>query len=128
MGKITLIFVFITFFTAAIFAQNDYGCPTLRVTGPSEAIKLGETATFSASLFGNYDEKKVRYKWFVDKGKIIEGQGTTLISVSTIGLEDTTITVAVEVTGLPCGNLIEYETTYPDESPQIILVDHFAIR
>lgn len=116
MTKSILIIIFITLFGTAIFAQNDSGCPILHITGPPGVTKLGETATFSASLSGDYDEQKIRFNWSVDQGEIIEGQGTTVITVSTAGLEDSTITATVEISGLPekCGLLSASETGIPD--------------
>lgn len=118
--------MFITLFGTAIFAQNDSGCPTLSIIGPTSVIEPGENGTFSASLEGNYDKKRVQYKWSVDVGKIIEGQGTSLITISTVGLNDTTITAGVEVSGLPCGNLTEYEMMFNDPPPRITIVDGFT--
>lgn len=128
MIRIISILIFITLFSSAIFAQNDSGCPTLKITGPPSAIKIGETATFSASLFGNYDEKVIRFNWAVDKGKIIEGQGTTVITVSTEGIEDSVVTAILEIKGLPekCGTISASETGIPFDPPSIEL--HFVIE
>ena len=47
------------------------------------------------------DSNKIKYIWSLDKGKIIEGQVTQVITVSTEGFVDTTTTATIEIKGLP---------------------------
>ncbi|CAN5746909.1 hypothetical protein BH20ACI4_BH20ACI4_09830 [soil metagenome] len=74
-------------------------CPTVSITGPSSAVQPGDTMTFTANVSGG-SQDSVTYNWSVDKGTIIEGQGTPVITVSTEGLEDTTVEARVVVGGL----------------------------
>ena len=74
-------------------------CPAISVTGPSSVVQPGETMTFTANVSGG-SQTDVTYDWSVDKGTIIEGQGTPVITVSTEGLSDTTVTATVLVGGL----------------------------
>jgi hypothetical protein len=55
--------------------------------------------TFTANVSGG-SQTDVTYDWSVDKGTIVEGQGTPVITVSTEGLVDTTVTASVVVGGL----------------------------
>lgn len=74
-------------------------CPTVSVTGPSSVVQSGETMTFTANVSGGSQDTPT-YSWTVDKGTIVEGQGTPSITVSTEGLVDTTVTATVEIGGL----------------------------
>ncbi len=75
-------------------------CPTsISVADPSAAVKPGETLTFAASVVGGSQDSPT-YNWSVDKGSIVSGQGTSTITVSTNGLEDTTVRASVEIGGL----------------------------
>ena len=56
---------------------------------------------FSASVGSQEKNYNVKYKWTVDKGKIINGQGTTTIQVSAEGLQDVVIYATFEIEGLP---------------------------
>ena len=60
-------------------------CPTVSVTGPSAVVQPGETMTFTANVSGG-SQTDATYNWSVDKGTIVEGQGTPVITVSTEGL------------------------------------------
>lgn len=75
--------------------QPPCNCGSLEVSGPPAVVKPGETMTFTASIVGG-DQQNVTYNWSVDRGEIISGQGTSTITVSTDGLEDTTVNASVE--------------------------------
>ncbi|MEO5859861.1 MAG: hypothetical protein ABIR33_13035 [Pyrinomonadaceae bacterium] len=74
-------------------------CPTIKVRGPAGITNSGDEMTFEAEL--NVIGPKLSYSWSVDKGTIIEGQGTREISIATDGIAGETITATVEVEGLP---------------------------
>lgn len=100
-------FIFIAFLFLTLsplsFGQN-LNCPKISVTGPLAAVQSGETMTFTANMdASDIDFDKITFQWSVDKGTVIEGQGTPTIIVSTEGLVDTTITATVEVKGLTSG-------------------------
>ncbi|MDQ3713597.1 MAG: hypothetical protein M3388_15430 [Acidobacteriota bacterium] len=57
-------------------------CPTLSVTGPADVTAPGQTMTFTANVSGGTSES-ITYNWTVDRGTIIEGQGTPSIRVAT---------------------------------------------
>lgn len=126
MKKIFLITIFIFTFCILTFGQNS-NCPTISVTGPSSATQPGETATFTANVSG-IEMSKIEYRWSVNKGTIIEGQGTSTITVSTEGLEDSTLTAIVETKGFPkgCPNS-DAETTIPFDPPWSVLIDELEI-
>ncbi len=101
MKKILSASIFILTFCVFAFGQNA-NCPTISVTGPASVVLPGENMTFTANVSG-VDLNKIEYKWSLEKGKIVEGQGTPVITISTEGLKDTTTTVTVEIKGLPAG-------------------------
>lgn len=85
-------------FCLSAFAQSELlPCSGVVVTGPNFTLQTGEVMTFTASIFSEVKYKDLKYIWAVDKGKIIKGQNTNTIQVSTEGLSDTTITAAVEI-------------------------------
>jgi hypothetical protein len=126
MRKILIASTFILTFCILAFGQNSV-CPTISITGPPFAAQPGETVTFTANFSGD-NLTKIEYKWSVDKGTIIEGQGTPVITVSTEGLEDRTITTTVEIKGLPegCPNT-DSETATDCSGPDPILFDESGL-
>jgi hypothetical protein len=74
-------------------------CPTVAVSCPEE-IKVGERATFTASLTSGPGSPKETFNWTVTDGKIVYGQGTPSITVDTTEVKGETITATVEVGGI----------------------------
>ncbi len=102
MEKILSTIIFTLLFSFSAFAQNENSqCPSITIAGPSEVVQPDEIIFFTATISGEVKNYQTRYKWTVDKGTIIEGQGTTVIRVSTEGLSDTTVTAIFKIEGLP---------------------------
>lgn len=76
-------------------------CPTLIVESPSQKLKDGKIAVFTAQVRGG-QQTFVKYKWFVSAGEILKGQGTSKIKVETTGLAGRMITATVEIDGDLC--------------------------
>jgi hypothetical protein len=76
----------------------DCQCPQLSVTGPAEVVRPGQSMTFTANATGG-NQEITGFNWTVSQGTITSGQGTSSITVDTTGLEDTTITATVTITG-----------------------------
>jgi hypothetical protein len=78
-------------------------CPTVKVFGP-QGVTLDKEIVFRAEIGVIYP--KLDYLWQLDKGIILDGQGTPKITVSTFGLRGQTITATVQIAGLPdhCAN------------------------
>ena len=75
-------------------------CPTLSVTGPADVTTAGETMTFTANVSGGSGET-VTYNWTVDRGTIIEGQGTPAIRVATTAdMVGNSVTATVLIGGI----------------------------
>ncbi|MFZ1702444.1 MAG: hypothetical protein WBO10_14715 [Pyrinomonadaceae bacterium] len=100
-------------------------CGDLSITGPNSATNSGETMTFSARVTG---EKDVTYEWEVDKGRIISGQGTSTIRVSTSALSDEAITATVTTKSSceTCGHT-ESETGIVVAAPAPVKIDEFEM-
>ena len=108
MKKVLSAIIFVFLFCLSTFAQNESSqCPSITILGPSEIVQPHEILFFTATISGEVKNYNTKYKWTVDKGTIIEGQGTTVIRVSTEGLSDTTVTATFEIVGLPkdCVNI-----------------------
>lgn len=107
MKRIISVFTFVLIFSVFGFGQaENSSCPTIEVIGPDSAIHSGEIMFFSALLNGKTSNYKVEYEWSVDQGTIINGQGSSVIQVSTEGLRETVIDATVVIRGLPaqCSN------------------------
>lgn len=107
--------------------EPECECPTVSVTGPSAVVEAPATMTFTANLNGGSQDAPT-YNWTVDKGTIVEGQGTPTITVSTEGLVDTTVTATVEVGGLcaTCPPVSDSETGVVAPVPGPIEIDNFG--
>lgn len=75
-------------------------CPTLSVSGGG-VIKAGETVEFTANVSGG-TAADITYNWTISQGEIIEGQGTSKITVKTTKETTGTITATVEIGGDLC--------------------------
>lgn len=72
-------------------------CVSVSASGPS-SVNEGTPATFTARL--SDPSANVTYNWSVSSGTIIEGQGTSNITVSTAGQGNRIITASVEIGGV----------------------------
>ncbi len=79
--------------------RQENNRPPVSVTGSPGVVKSGETIIFTANVSGG-NQTDFTYNWTIDKGNIIEGQGTPTITVDTDGLENTTVTATVYVGSL----------------------------
>ncbi|MCS6874924.1 MAG: hypothetical protein NZM17_09640 [Pyrinomonadaceae bacterium] len=101
-------------------------CPSSITVSGGGVVRPGEIMTFTANVVGGTQET-VTYNWTVSQGRIISGQGTSVIRVSTEGLERTNITARVTIGGLceNCPNTAE-ETGSVTEKPGISPFDEFG--
>lgn len=107
MSRIISIIIFIIALGSFISAQEIVSpCSTIEVKGEMGVVQPGDVMTFTAVIDGDLQKYPIKYKWTIDKGTIIEGQGENIIQVDTTGLEDATIKATLEVIGLPenCNN------------------------
>lgn len=72
-------------------------CPLISVSCPSE-VKDGEPIVFSATIKDTDPSAVFTYNWSVDKGSIIEGQGTHTIKLKSLG--GSSWTASLKVGGL----------------------------
>lgn len=86
--------------TAAVYSQSvGPVCPDVVVKGPAAPVNFGETVMFYADVSGN--RTGLKYRWSVDKGNILTGQGKPVINVGgTDALAGQTILAKVEIEGL----------------------------
>lgn len=106
MKKIYPVMLFLLLFSHSLSAQKRSSqCPLITVNRPGSLVRPGEIMTFSALIQGKA-KTDFEYRWTIDKGVILEGQGTKMIHVSTEGLSDTVITATFEIQGLEkdCNN------------------------
>ena len=114
-------------FCIPLFGQANTSpqCPTISVFGPVGVVDAGKVATYTARIDQKGKQLELQYKWTVNPGKIINGQGTTAIEV--IQTENVTFTATIEVSGLPseCANTVS-ETSIVDLIPQAVKLDELS--
>ena len=96
MKTIPVIFIVLISAASSVLGQ----CPSLSVIGPDGVTEAGDKMRFRLeSAVGD-----LKYFWSVDRGTIVEGQGTPAIIVVTTNADGgTNLTARVEVTGLLLG-------------------------
>lgn len=74
-------------------------CPTVGATCPA-AVETGQPITMTAQVSGGDPNVTPTYNWVVSAGSIESGQGTSVITIVTTGLDpDSTVTATVDVGG-----------------------------
>jgi hypothetical protein len=71
-------------------------CPPIAILCPTNNPQAGENVMFSAEIA---TDPKTNFTWTVSAGRIVNGQGTRVISVDTKGLKGQTIIATVKVSG-----------------------------
>lgn len=74
--------------------------PALSLDCPKGSPRAGERVTFTANLAGAPADATPTFKWDVSAGAIVEGRGTSSITVDTRGLAGRRIRATVEVGGV----------------------------
>lgn len=72
-------------------------CPTVTVSGGGQ-VEPGQSMNFTANVTAGTAEN-ITYNWTVSAGTIASGQGTPSITVDTTGLQSTSITATVNISG-----------------------------
>jgi hypothetical protein len=86
--KTFLIFGVIGMFESAVSGQEKsrVECPATRVIASAPAVTDGDKVSFQVELTGgNVDRSRLEYHWIVNAGRIVSGQGTPVVFVSTSG-------------------------------------------
>jgi hypothetical protein len=89
-------------------------CPTITIETPSSTVCPTSKVTFTASVSGGGSNAQPKFHWTVSSGKIISGQGTPTITVSTVDEyghgDDNGLAATVEVVGqgANCSNTASY--------------------
>lgn len=104
MKTIQLISLCIISFGTTVFAQTNDKliCPKISVINPLERVNHGETMTFTVNIT-EVDLQEHKIVWSIDKGKIIQGQGTPVIIVDTEGLSQEVVIAGVKLKGVRGG-------------------------
>ena len=120
MKKNPLLFCLVLFLAGFASAQNQT-CPKIDVS-IDQIIKSKKSFIFKAHVEG-YDLSKLSFDWITTSGEIIDGQGTSRITI----LVNEDLTAAVKIKGLPEGCPAEARETVIDETrPVAVLVDEFG--
>ena len=115
-------------------------CPNVGIVCPDRVV-LGEPLKFTSNVTGGSGNVTPTYNWTVTAGRIIDGQGTSAITVDTTGLAGQTLTATLSMGGytLDCSATCSVQFPVPveckkfDEFPNIARndekarLDNFAI-
>jgi hypothetical protein len=75
-------------------------CPVVTVSCPTEFVTLGGRTTVSANFTSGDPNPAAVYRWTVSTGTIVDGQGTSTITVEA-GCEPIVATVSIEGDAIP---------------------------
>jgi hypothetical protein len=101
MKQILLPLMLLLLFLTPCFAQENIFCPDIKVVSRDKTYLPGSPMTFLVSPVEELKNLKLEYNWKTSEGFIESGQGTPALIVATVGLHNLTITVTVEIKGLP---------------------------
>jgi len=101
MKQIFLILIVFFMFQVSASAQTeDSPCPKLSVAGPTSPDSESPWI-YTALVENESDYPEIKYLWDTTAGKIISGQGTRTIELDVRDTGGLSITVTVEIKGLP---------------------------
>ncbi|HEV7643182.1 MAG TPA: hypothetical protein VGO50_04500 [Pyrinomonadaceae bacterium] len=102
MKKLILLLLIAPVCCLCAFAQKKTHerCPRVSVETSFISVIDGYPMTFRARVF-KAGKSKLRYRWTLLNGEIIEGQGTPEIKVDTLGYQGEKIKATVTISGLP---------------------------
>ena len=109
-------------------------CPNVSIVCPDNVL-VDKPLTFSSNVTGVLAGSTPVYYWTVSAGRIIEGQGTSSISVDTTGVAGQTVTATISISGynLDCSASCSVQIPLPappskrfDEFPNIARNDEKA--
>lgn len=99
MSRIVFITILIFAFCPGVSAQADKDvCPTIKIS-VSDFLDVNKTEFAAAEVGKEIEKYNVGYVWTIERGKILEGQGTKKIKI----LRETTdrVNIILKITGLP---------------------------
>ena len=105
-----------------ILPDQNPACPTISLTGPTEAVHPGDPLVFTALVSGN--QAGLTYEWSLSAGSIESGQGTPSImarSSSNMGGQDITASVTIGGihAGCPASALVTAKISLPVQAVNI---------
>jgi hypothetical protein len=118
-------------------------CPVITVSCPKDGVWTGNPIKFFARIDGPIPPGKPEFNWTLSAGKIIDGQGTSTITVNTEDLVFVPVIATLQVLGIGdcstsstcttevinCGLLVKFDEygalSFEDEKARL---DNFAIQ
>jgi len=87
--------------SAVALTSSQSACPTIAVDCPDD-VWSKSVVVFKAKITGGkIADATLTYKWSVTGGEIKEGQGTPNITITNFNLKKQSLTVGLEVGGVP---------------------------
>jgi hypothetical protein len=112
MKSSILIAIFLMFSQASYAQFAKSACPDISVNGPAGVTTPGDSMAFSVEVKGGRNIGPLKYVWETERGVIVEGQGTTGITVRQFEA-GSNVTARVSVSGLSA----ECTTTAAETAP-----------
>jgi|GEM_PF-3115359 len=133
MQNLLLITIFVLISWLPISAQEQsapLACPKIWFTGPAGLIGWRDSLTFTLEI-DTKEPEKLRYLWSASSGRIIEGQGSRVITVKgdpKSKCDGLNVTATVEIEGLPpsCPNSASETVAVSDGCGSPQLVDEYG--
>lgn len=88
--------------SATVQKTKQVDCPAISVTTPKRFVSPGEVSTFTVKVnWGGNESSPLEYRWMVDRGEILDGQGTPTISFKHKNVGESVTGTVVITKGLP---------------------------
>lgn len=112
-------------------ADKNTRCPTISAIAPPGLLVPGSPIKYTADIKGDIPSSSI-LRWSIDKGEILEGQGTTTLVVvdRNPAAGEINITATLEVIGLPegCSNTVAVTYNVMFCFPPPTIFDDFAVK
>lgn len=115
-----VLIAFLMFQVSALAQPENLPCPKISIAGPSSPDSESPW-TYTALVENQSDYPEIEYLWDATAGKIISGQKTRTIKLDVRNTDGLSITITVEIKGLPkdCPNTFsETQVVSKSEKPK----------
>ena len=102
MKKVLPLLLFILSLPSFAYSQVPSSCPAVSVNGPA-GTPVGDRVPFFLSIGTEIDLYQPTYRWSASNGEVIVGKDNKTIEVIGANLISKSLTVTVEIDGLPLG-------------------------
>ena len=102
-------------------------CPAIAISEPAGPPNPGEPWVFTSVIKGKIPSGLV-YRWYAPRGSIVNGQGKPIVKVGWDPQNPSSVSVVLELIGLPDGCPNTASESIVVDYWQAILIDEFSVR